>query len=135
MTDYEKQAEDFLKKSNTKLNITFKEYGKYFNDDKQARNIYFFTITRNGKKYKSTFGDSINNTQNNEKPTAYDILSCVEKYEVDTFDNFCNEYGYFPINSQKEYLNTQKIYNACKKQSEKIIDLFLDCIDELREIQ
>lgn len=130
MDNYEKQAEDFLKKTNTTLKITIKDYGKYFDDDKQSRNIYICTLKRNNKKYSFTFGDSIYNTEKNIKPSPYSILSCIEKYDPESFENFCNNYGY-STDSRK----AEKIYKAVKRQYEKIYSMFSDCMNELQKIQ
>ena len=131
MTDYQKQAEDFLTKTNTTLTIKFKKYDKYFTDDKECRNIYTCTLKRNNEKYSFTFGQSIACTEKNIKPTAYDILSCLEKYQFNNFKEFCSEYGYDPDSRKAE-----KIYKACDKQASNIISMFGedDSINELREI-
>jgi hypothetical protein len=59
-TDYEKQAEDFLKKCNTEISIVFLKHDKYFSDDKDTRDIYEITLKRGERKYTFTFGQSLN---------------------------------------------------------------------------
>jgi hypothetical protein len=131
LSDYELQAKFFLLKSDTTLKIEFLKNGKYFDDDKDKRNIYQCILSKNGEVYSFTFGDSINNTQKGIKPSVYDILACVEKYQYDNFKDFCNAFGY-DEDSRKAY----KIYEAVKEQGENIISLFGedDTINDLREI-
>lgn len=57
-TDYEKQAEDFLKKTSTTISWKFLKYDKYFTDDKEKRLVWEFTLTRGTRAYTSTFGES-----------------------------------------------------------------------------
>lgn len=58
--DYEKQASEFLEKTGTKLTFKFAGYRKHFPDDKEKRLCYEFTLSRNGRSYTSTFGESQN---------------------------------------------------------------------------
>lgn len=157
MNEYRKQAEDFLTKHNANVTIKFVECAKYFEDDKQVRNIYEFTITRGEKSYAGKFGDSIHNTEKlafwkeqlNRRinssakckkeieehiPNVYDILAAVQKYETpsDTWE-FANEFGY-EINSRADFRKVDKICEACEKEYKAIYNLFSDCMDELQEI-
>ena len=118
MNEYLKQAKDFLTAHNAKIDIVFDHRGKYWDDDKQARNIYKFTITRGEKSYTGKFGDSVHNTEKlafwkeqlkrgtnspakckkeikEYTPNVYDILAAVQKYETpsDTWE-FANEFDY-----------------------------------------
>ena len=58
MSEYLKQAEDFLSKTNSTLEIKFLKTGKHFQNDKEERDIYEFTLTRGRRIYKGTFGNS-----------------------------------------------------------------------------
>src|SRR5574344_140291 len=59
MCEYLKQAEDFLSKRNSTLEIKFLKTGKHFQNDKEERDNYEFTLTRGKRTYKGTFGNSI----------------------------------------------------------------------------
>jgi len=59
ISSYEQQAIDFLEKTGTTIDITFKESGKYFDDDKDVRDIYTIVIKRKNRHYTFTFGNSI----------------------------------------------------------------------------
>jgi len=113
-TDYEKNALEFLNKNDLKLTIKFKSYGKYFNDDKDYRNIYKFKLynKKTKKSYSGTFGDSIYNTKSGIEPTPYSILACLnEDYSTD-FHDFCRNYGY-----DEDSRKAEKIYKAVKKET------------------
>lgn len=60
--EYEKQATDFLAKTKTELKITFLKTGKRFDSDNECRDIYEFEFTRGTRKFKGTFGNSINDS-------------------------------------------------------------------------
>lgn len=65
------------------------------------------------------------------KPTSYDILSCLTKYDPGTFEDFCGEFGY-DTDSRKAY----KTYEAVKNEWQNIAMLFTESeLEELREIQ
>lgn len=154
--DYEKQAQDFLNKTNTTLEIEYIGHGHHFDDDENTRDIYRFTIKRDGRKYTAKFGQSIVNSgtstaafeysdsfkrsgdlfpRHKDKtaykcfrtaPKAYDILTCLTKYDPSTFADFCNEFGYntnsrkaesvyFAI--QKEYKGVCLIWNEAEREA------------------
>ncbi len=125
MTQYDSQAKKFLDKTNSVLTIEFWRNGKYFPDDKEDRNIYKFTLKRGERQFTGTFGDSINNTGKGLKPTKYDILSCLTKYNPGTFDDFCSEFGYDTDSKKaettyqavtKEYLNLCNLYSEAEME-------------------
>lgn len=89
---------------------------------------------RGGKSYQFPFYDSAYNTQRGERPTAYDVLACIEKYEPygDVWD-FASEYGY-TIEDRESFQRVERIFKACQTQARKIERLFGDVMDELYEI-
>lgn len=67
-------------------------------------------------------------------PTEYDILSCLEKYEVGGMDDFMAEFGY-EIKSVKDMTNFINTYNAVVKEYNDLCRIFTDeQMEELREI-
>lgn len=138
MNEYEAAAVDFLNKYGAKMKICFSEVVDRFPGDTCKtgyRNKYKITISRDHKSYTFAFYDSINAYNNNERPSKYDILACVEKYEVygDLWD-FASEYGY-EINNRESFQNVQRIYNACKMQYNKLLRLFgEEGMNDLQEI-
>jgi hypothetical protein len=177
MNEYTKQAEDFLKKTGTEFKAEFLRFGKYFDDDKEERDIYKITLNRGNRSFSFEFGQSITNSGfywsymssktkhyidrkvivNNKKisnygffgilpqdfikgkdilhypvaPTSYDVLACLQKYDVGNFEDFCAEFGY-NTDSRK----AEKTYNAVCEEFKNIQTLFTDSeIEELQEIQ
>lgn len=64
----------------------------------------------------------------NSLPSDYAILSCLEKYEVGTFYEWCNNFGY-DTDSRK----AEKIYFDCQRQFSDVSGFFTP--DELIELQ
>ena len=62
MTNYEEQANEFLSKTGTEFSAKFLKHDKYFDDDKESRDIYEITLKRGEREYKFKFGQSINNS-------------------------------------------------------------------------
>lgn len=59
MSEYEKKAMEFLQATGTTFKAEFAEYGKHFTDDKEERDIYEITLTKDGRKFVFKFGQSI----------------------------------------------------------------------------
>ena len=128
-TEYEINALRFAGKYNVKLNALSWEY-KPFWGEKQNRWVFKMRLSRNRKSYTFEFGQSIYN--GSKEPTMYDVLSCLQKYDCGTFENFCDEYGY-DTDSRK----AERIYKGCVKEYNAVVRLFGDsgeCYDELCEI-
>lgn len=127
INDYEKQALYFAKKYGVKLQILGSEYKPMWGEE-QKRWVFKCKLLRNSKSYTFEFGQSIANGSN--YPTMYDILTCLTKYDPETFENFCAEFGY-DINSR----NSKKTYKAVCEEYTAVKRLFGDIMDELQEIQ
>ncbi len=61
-------------------------------------------------------------------PTLYDVLTCLQKYEVGTFENFCDDFGY-----DTDSRTAKKTYKAVVKEYDKMCSLFSN--DELEVLQ
>jgi hypothetical protein len=61
INEFEQQCIDFLTKTNTTMTVKYNRTGKYFDSDKEQRDIYDITLTRGNRSYTFTFGQSINN--------------------------------------------------------------------------
>lgn len=126
--NYEKSAVLFAQKHGVKLSfIGDPEYKKHFADDRDYRYVFKCRLSRGGKSYTFNFGQSINDGA--KKPTIYDILACLQKYDCGSFENFCSEFGY-DTDSRK----AEKIYKAVWKEFKAVDRLFNDVIEELQEI-
>ena len=179
-TDYNKQANNFLRKTGATIEIKFSHNGKHFVDDKQTRDIYKITISRGTRSYTFDFGQSIaksglmfrygvrdipiilpenkqelatpknesllrnwirlnlnSDIHRNDKiiypeaPTPYDILVCLQKYDIGSFEDFCNEFGY-----DSDSRAAEKTYKAVLEEWLNVCRIWKDSeIEELQEIQ
>ena len=127
LTDYEIQARKFARNHGVRLQEISCDFGIYFDGDTEERYIYKMRLLRNRKSYTFTFGQSIANGA--KTPTIYDVLSCMQKYDIGTFEDFCREFGY-----DTDSRRAERTYKAVCKEWKAVERLFGDCLDELREI-
>jgi len=126
--NYEKQAQDFAKKFGLKMEDLGYTYRPYFVDDKESRCVFKLKLKRKRMVYSFTFGQSI--AAGAKSPTLYDVLACLTKYDPESFEDFCSEYGYF-----KSERKSEMIYGRVLSEWQNVEYMFGDCLDELREIQ
>lgn len=158
LTEYEKQANAFLNKTDSTISVKFLRTGIHFEGEKEKRDIYLVTISKDNKHYDFNFGQSIAlsvyyvnrhlkgrkydcngflegsptrkqypNIENVDsvdkrpgtKPSAYDILSCLTKYDPETFEDFCSNFGY-DTDSRK----AEGIYNSVVKEYKELKKLY-----------
>ena len=145
MTDYNKQARDFLEDCGATMKMMY--LGRNVNenwDEKQERDNYLVTITTPLGNMQVKFWDSVKNTIDNinrersrllrKKPTAYDILACLTTYDVGDIEDFILEFGY-EIKKRGDFTRIQNIYNAVKKEYENVCRCFTEKqIEKLQEI-
>ena len=63
-------------------------------------------------------------------PSEYSILSCLTKYDPESFENFCNEFGY-----DEDSRTAERTYNAVVNEWQHVCMIWTDDeIEELREI-
>jgi hypothetical protein len=117
MNDYQQQAIEFLKATETSFTSTYKDHDFYFPGDEYKRDIYNIVLKNKAHRYRFTFGQSIANA--GKHPTAYEVLSCLQKYDVGTFDDFCSDFGY-DTDSRKAY----KTYKAVLREWKNVELLF-----------
>ena len=91
------------------------------------KNIIFF-IRQN---INSGFIPKVDKIHYPVAPSPYDILACLEKYDYDSFEDFCSQLGY-----DTDSRNAERIYNACKDQYLHLISLYNEEeMEMLRDIQ
>ena len=139
MTEYDLQVSEFIKKSGVKMTMSRVGEVKGFPFDKHDsmyHDKYQVTLTRDGKQYRFTFYGSFYDWEHNRRPSRYDVLSCIEKYETpDSLEEFANEFGY-EIETKEDCVRVKKIKDACQKQYEKLLWLFGDdLMEDLRKIR
>lgn len=129
MSEYEEQANDFLEEIGATMECKYEGFRKYFPDDKHERDVWTVILAREDGYLDVTYGQSIANE--NKKPTAYDVLSCLTKSDPGTFENFCSEFGY-----DTDSIKANRIYRNVKAEWLDVSDFFTDYeLKELREIQ
>lgn len=134
--DYEKQAIDFLKVTDTKFKAVFIENGIHWEGDKDYRDIFKVTFKRDNRSFSLRFGQSIAQSTGtgDNLPHAYDVLTCLTKYEVEDFDYFCGEFGYDDL-KLSEYPKIKKTWKACKKEYSNVCKIWTkEEIELLQEI-
>lgn len=62
-----------------------------------------------------------------QPPSAYSVLSCLQKYEVGTFKDFCAEFGY-----NEDSRKAEKTYNAVVEEYNNLKMLYSD--EELEKL-
>jgi hypothetical protein len=142
-TEYDLQAQRFIEKTGLKIRKVYCGHGPYFDGDKESRARWEITIERaDHRPITFMFGASIVDSWavseghswrrsvkfRKDPPTDYTILSCVEKHDPGTFDDFCAEYGY-----DNDSIKARETYFAMQKQWSGIRGLFNN--DELAELQ
>lgn len=140
-SEYDIQAENFLKNNGIRFTATYKKHDKYFPDDKEMRDIYTISLSRNQQswalarslgatRYKFTFqfGQSLHGSRLNIPPSAYDVLASLTKSDPESFENFCSNYGY-----NEDSRKGHKTYLAVRRGWMKINQFFT--AKELEELQ
>lgn len=80
------------------------------------------------KQYTFNFGQSIASGSN--QPTMYDILACLQKYPVGTFNDFCGDFGY-----DNDSITAHKIYKAVAREYKNMERVFgSQVLEEMQEI-
>lgn len=139
ISTYDQQAIDFLNATSTAITFKYKAFGKHFAGDTQSRAIWRVRIVNKLHSFSFDFGQSI--AAGEEQPTPYDVLACLQKYDVGSFEDFCSEFGYEAyIYSDRtgamiQNRTAKKIYNAVCKEYENVCKLWSDDqIEQLQEI-
>lgn len=158
MTDYKKQAQDFLKKHGLSINIEKAVPQKsplWCEDGKHGINYWVTLYTdckyladgtaitqSNSKCYGFDYWGSIADREKIERgsvfeasrarPTAYDILACLNiEDDATTFEDFCSCYGY-STDSRK----AEETYRAVMLQSQQLRELLTpEALEDLQAIQ
>ena len=136
MSEYVKQAKEFLASCNATMKITFVDTALNPDwNDYEYRDVYRVTITTPLGRMQVKFWASIYNTQRNIAPTEYDILACLQKYDVGTIDDFVSEFGY-EVKEWADVKRIQRTYKAVVNEYKNVCRCFTDeQIEKMAEIQ
>jgi hypothetical protein len=127
LNEYDLQANNFAEKFGVKMQILNVSYRKHFPNDTEKRYVFTIRLKRNGKQYTFNFGQSI--AQRSNEPSLYSVLTCLQKYDVGSFENFCSDFGYDFFEKQSKI-----VYKNLCHEYRNVERLFTDCLDELSEI-
>ena len=133
MNNYTEQAETFAAKYGVTLEILDCEYKPMWNET-QKRSVFKLRLKRGRRSYTFEFEQSIN--AGNTPPDMYSVLACLTKYDVNSFEDFCSEFGYEQYDEETGRTNkqTERTYKAVCKEFAAVERLFSDCMEELQEI-
>lgn len=132
MSEYTIKANEFLKKNNIRFSVSY--IGESLPDwDNNYHSEYLVKFYNRSTRKSMTvhFFQSLYNA--GSKPSAYDVLSCLQKYEVGTIDDFVSEFGY-KVNSWEDVKKIEKTYKSVKREYKNVLRVFGDCLEELFEI-
>ena len=137
-TEHDQMAFDFLRDAGTTIIIQRDTIVDRFPGDTCRtgwRWKYQVCLQRGFRRYIFPFYDSVRNYQTGKKPTAYDILSYIERFPVpDTIEDFASQYG-LVCNNVARYKLIERIWKDCRDQYQRLRDLFGDrLMAELQEI-
>ena len=146
MSEYVKQAKDFLASCNATMKMMYlgKEANENWGDTKE-RDTYMANIVTPMGNMQVKFYDSIKNTRDNidreytnrprKRPTEYDILACLQKYDVGDIEDFIDEFGY-EIKKKGDLKRIMNTYDAVVKEYNDIRRCFTEeQIEAMQEIQ
>jgi hypothetical protein len=129
MNEYQQSAIKFLKDHDVKVTIGDPTFGLHFDDDTKGRYIFPCRLQRSRNSYSFKFGQSI--AEGSNKPSVYDILTCLLRTDPGDFQEFCDEYGYNV--EDKEH---RKLYKRVIKEYEGMSRLFSeDELDLIYEVE
>lgn len=128
---YEMKTAFLLACLGCKIEISYKGFFRgHFDPSDYHRHIYSIKLTKNRRQCSFDFGTALNNDENNP-PSCYDVITCLQKYDVGSFDDFCSEFGY-----NNDSIKDKKRYKAVCREYENMSNLFSDYeLGLLSEIQ
>ena len=89
MNEYEIKAEEFLKKNNIRFSVLRTTVEKAWDDKSHYCHYVRFYNRKTKKSMSLKFFTSLQDFWDcNEECSAYDVLSCIQKYDVGTIDDF-----------------------------------------------
>ena len=126
---YNKGAYTIANGIGLKMKVLSNEYSTTHFNDNIGRYVFKIRLIKGGKQYTFNFGQSV--AEGNNEPTLYDVLTCLQKYDVGTFEDFCDDFGY-----DNDSRTAEKTYNAVAKEFQAMERLFnSDELDLLQIIQ
>lgn len=122
--EYEITARAFLASTGATFSARFLGYfesaAEWGRDNGLARGflpVWRVTISTEAGRMSVRFRGSIRDGEAGRNAVdVYDVLACLTKHEPGTFDEFAQEFGYFPIDSAEDYRHARKVWNGCRRE-------------------
>lgn len=116
--NYEEKIKEILKSEGISVDIIFvtNSYPKW--DKNILHNQYKVVLKRGNKQMQYDFWDSLYNTEKGLKPSKYDVMSCLEWYEIYDFEDFCMNFG-----CDTDSIKAFETYKECQKQQKELFEL------------
>lgn len=99
------------------MEIINHDFGLYFPEDRQPRDIYTCRLKANNKQYTFKFGQSLAN--HGVEPELNEVLECFTWYNPHSFEDFCEENGY-----NNDSISAYKIYKSVMKEYKALLRMF-----------
>ena len=144
--EYLDQSLEFLKNTNSEILIKYDGFKVREGWDSIPRDQYIVTLKNPIGKYEFTFTNSIAKSRfvnrneygciNNSfaVPNAYDILACLNCMQIDSVDDYIQDFGVV-INSAQDFRNAEKTFNAIQHEEISLLRMYTtEEIEQLREI-
>jgi len=126
MNEYEEQARDFLKATDTTLSAYKSGESTSFVEG-ATNQTYKVTLKNKSGAYTFTFNDSVSAYRNNTPLSDYSVLACLSVYEHSGFEDFCNDFGYEQFCAcGHEIDKSRRVYEAVKKESRALANMFTE---------
>lgn len=131
MNEYNEQAKKWLDDNSVKLKIELAPVQQPAPwSDRQSGYKYNVTMTSSRGAYHFPFWDSIANREEHKRPTAYDVLACLNVWEG-SIDDFIAEFGY----DDQPISKVLQTYNAVVDQSLQLKQILpAKALKQLQEI-
>ena len=112
------------------------EWGEEDSGSKSVRGlipVWRVSIRSASGKMSVRFRGSINNGREGLTDCrVYSVLSCLTKSEPGTFDEFAQEFGYFPISSAAQYRHARRVFAGCCREFRGVCRVWPDDGDRSR---
>lgn len=136
MNEYDKQAEDFLKATGTTFEVVaYRGRQPMHKGDSNMMDKWTVAFDRGEEEWVLDFYMGLGH--NGAEPRAYDVLACIEKSDVGSFEEFCAEFCYdvYDDNYMGYNKRSMEIYKAVCNEYKEVERMFGDVLDALWEIQ
>lgn len=126
-------AREWLADHGVTMTARYDGHGKFFDDDKQARDIWKVTIRRGRTSFTIRFGQSIVDSDNGIPPCVVDVLCCLQRHDPGSLEDFIDDHGSCPVETMTvaEHRRLRSWWQAARRQWRSVERVLGDCDLEL----